>query len=51
MVEVSQVASRTLGYEWAEAGWVLEDDHAMRNGLARMGFRVYKRHRVYERPL
>jgi GNAT superfamily N-acetyltransferase len=44
-------SARALGYEWAEAGWVLEDNHAMRNGLARMGFRVYKRYRVYERPL
>ncbi len=43
--------ARALGYEWAEAGWVLEDNHAMRNGLARMGFRVYKRYRVYERLL
>ena len=44
-------SARALGYEWAEAGWVLEDNHVMRNGLARMGFRVYKRYRVYERPL
>ena len=44
-------SARALGYEWAEAGWVLEDNHAMRNGLARMGFHVYKKYRVYERPL
>jgi GNAT superfamily N-acetyltransferase len=40
-----------LGYEWAEAGWVLEDNHTMRNGLARMGFEVYKTYRMYDRPL
>lgn len=41
--------ARALGYLWAEAGWVLEDNHAMINALARMGFRAYKRYRVYER--
>jgi len=39
------------GYEWAEAGWILEDNHAMRNGLTRMGFEVYKTYRMYDRPL
>ena len=42
---------RARGYDWAEAGWVLEDNHAMRNGLERMGFRVYKTYRIYERAL
>jgi GNAT superfamily N-acetyltransferase len=42
---------RARGYDWAEAGWVLEDNHAMRNGLERMGFEAYKTYRVYERPL
>ncbi len=40
-----------LGYQWAEAGWVLEDNHPMRNGLQRMGFEVYKTYRMYDRPL
>jgi GNAT superfamily N-acetyltransferase len=39
------------GFRWAEAGWVVEDNHLMRNGLVRMGFEVYKSYRVYERPL
>jgi GNAT superfamily N-acetyltransferase len=39
------------GYRWAEAGWVLEDNHAMRNGLERMGFAVYKTYRLYDRAL
>jgi GNAT superfamily N-acetyltransferase len=39
------------GYRWAEAGWILEDNHAMINGLTRMGFEVYKTYRVYERPI
>jgi GNAT superfamily N-acetyltransferase len=39
------------GYRWAEAGWVLEDNHPMRNGLENMGFEVYKTYRLYDRPL
>ena len=39
------------GYRWAEAGWILEDNHPMRNGLARMGFEVYKTYRLYDRAL
>jgi RimJ/RimL family protein N-acetyltransferase len=30
---------------------VLEDNHAMRNTLEKMGARVYKRYRIYERTL
>lgn len=43
--------ARRLGYNWAEAGWVLEDNLPMRNALERMGFERYKTYRVYERPL
>jgi len=39
------------GYTSAEAGWVLEDNHAMRNALVRMGFEVSKTYRLYDRPL
>jgi len=39
------------GFSWAEAGWVLADNHAMVNGLRRMGFRRYKTYRIYERSL
>jgi GNAT superfamily N-acetyltransferase len=42
---------RARGYDWAEAGWVLEDNHAMINALVRMGFEVYKAYRLYERPI
>ncbi len=42
---------RARGYDWAEAGWILEDNHAMINGLTRMGFEAYKTYRVYERPI
>jgi GNAT superfamily N-acetyltransferase len=44
-------AARARGYRWAEAGWILEDNHPMRNALARMGFSVYKTYRLYDLPL
>jgi GNAT superfamily N-acetyltransferase len=39
------------GFRWAEAGWVLEDNHPMRNGLVNLGFEVYKTYRLYDRPI
>lgn len=39
------------GVRWAEAGWILEDNHAMRNALARLGFSLYKTYAMYERAL
>lgn len=38
------------GVVWAEAGWVLEDNVAMRNVLERVGFEHYKTQRMYELP-
>ena len=40
-----------LQYWSAEAGWILEDNKPMRKGLERIGFRVFRRYRVYERAL
>jgi hypothetical protein len=40
-----------LGYRWGEAGWILEDNLPMTNGLLRMGFEPYKTLRMYDRPL
>lgn len=40
-----------LGYRWAEAGWILEDNTAMINAAERLGFRAYKTLRFYDRPL
>jgi hypothetical protein len=39
------------GYRWAEAGWILEDNAPMNNGLLRMGFKPYKTLRLYDRTL
>lgn len=40
-----------LGYRWAEAGWILEDNTAMINAAQRLGFSAYKTLRFYDRPL
>jgi GNAT superfamily N-acetyltransferase len=40
-----------LGIYWGEAGWILEDNVAMNAGLEKMGFRVYKTYRLYDRAL
>lgn len=34
---------------WGEAGWILEDNHAMNAGLVKMGFTHYKTLRMYDR--
>jgi len=39
------------GFRWAEAGWILEDNFPMRNGLLRMGFEAYKTYRLYDKAL
>ena len=40
-----------LGNNWGEAGWLLEDNAPMANGLLRMGFEHYKTLRMFDRPL
>ncbi len=40
------------GYSaWTECSWILEDNWEMRRGLERMGARVYKTYRIYEKAL
>jgi GNAT superfamily N-acetyltransferase len=39
------------GMPQGEAGWILEDNAAMVNGLMRLGFRPYKTYRIYDKPL
>ncbi len=39
------------GHRVAETSWVLEDNQAMRLGVEKMGGRVYKTYRLYERSL
>ena len=40
-----------LGYNWGEAGWILEDNLPMKKGLEFMGFTPYKTLRMYDRSL
>ena len=37
------------GYDWAELGWVLENNSLLNTGLKRAGASVYKRYRVYQK--
>ncbi len=39
------------GYRWAEAGWILEDNPAIINGMLGIGFEHYKTLRLYDKPL
>jgi GNAT superfamily N-acetyltransferase len=39
------------GIYWGEAGWILEDNPAMKAGLEKMTFTVYKTYRLYDRRL
>lgn len=39
------------GMYWGEAGWILEDNPAMKSGLEKMNFTVYKTYRLFDRPL
>jgi len=41
----------TVGIGWGEGGWILEDNPAMKLGLEKMGFVVYKTYRMYDRPV
>jgi len=43
--------STGIGFNWGEAGWILEDNTPMAKGLQFMGFEPYKRLRFYDRPL
>jgi hypothetical protein len=42
---------RKLGIREGELGWTLEDNGAVNAGIRLMGAEIYKRYRVYEKPL
>ena len=44
----TRAAERNIG--WGEAGWLLEDNTGILQGLAKAGFTPYKTYRVLERP-
>ena len=39
------------GYEAAEMSWILEDNLPIRRGLERLGGRLFRTYRIYDRPL
>ena len=45
------VRGRASGYDWAELGWVLEDNDLLNSALRRTEAKVYKTYRIYEKPL
>jgi GNAT superfamily N-acetyltransferase len=45
----TRAGERNMG--WGEAGWLLEENHAIIQGLAKAGFAPYKTYRVLDRPL
>ena len=47
----THVRGAARGYEWAELSWVLEDNHMLNASLAKLPGYVYKRYRIYEKPL
>lgn len=44
-------AAMASPYAWCEGSWVLEDNHKMHQTMERVTGEIYKRYRVYERPL
>ena len=42
---------RARGYDWAELGWVLEDNELINSALRRTAGEVYKTYRIYQKPL
>jgi len=43
--------AKKRGLCWGEASWLLETNAAIRNGMEKMGFRVYKTLRMYDKAL
>jgi GNAT superfamily N-acetyltransferase len=39
------------GYDWAELGWTLEDNRLINAAIRSMGAKIYKRYRLFEKPI
>ncbi len=46
---INRVGERKM--KGAEASWILEHNEMMNKGLERINGKVYKRYRIYEKPL
>ena len=53
MAVIAELVRRGLkqGYEWAELGWTLEDNGLINAAIRSMGATIYKRHRLFEKPI
>jgi hypothetical protein len=53
MAMIAELTRRGLkqGYEWAELGWTLEDNRLINAGIRSMGAVIYKRYRLFEKPI
>ena len=51
MFDTIRARAHARGFREAELSWVLEDNRPMRHIAERMGARVYKRYRLYEKGL
>lgn len=49
----AEIAKRGIkhDYSWAELGWTLEENLAVNMGIKTMRGKIYKRYRIYERPV
>ena len=50
---IAELVRRGLkeGYEWAELGWTLEDNRLINAAIRSMGAKIYKRYRLFEKPI
>jgi hypothetical protein len=43
--------AKRKGYEWGELSWQLEDNDAINRFAASIGAAVYKKYRIFEKPV
>lgn len=50
---IAELVRRGLkqGYQWAELGWTLEDNRLINAAIQSMGATIYKRYRLFEKPI
>jgi hypothetical protein len=53
MAVIAELVRRGLkqGYDWAELGWTLEDNRLINAAIRSMGATIYKRYRLFEKPI
>jgi len=53
MAVIAELVRRGLkqGYEWAELGWTLDDNRLINAAIRSMGATIYKRYRLFEKPI